>query len=134
MAAQAVGIARAAFQAALSDARTQRRLGELSDSDETVGPMLANMQVSINAARLLTHHAARLRSAGIDCLSEASQAKLHSSEVAERVCSTAIQILGSRGLLAEHNVERYYRDARIVQIYEGTSEIQRLLIARSLLR
>ena len=134
MAAQAVGIARAAFEAALSDARTQRRLGELSDSDETVGPMLANMQVSINAARLLTHHAARLRSAGIDCLSEASQAKLHSSEVAERVCSTAIQILGSRGLLAEHNVERYYRDARIVQIYEGTSEIQRLLIARSLLR
>jgi alkylation response protein AidB-like acyl-CoA dehydrogenase len=91
------------------------------------------MQVSINAARLLTHHAARLRSAGIPCLSEASQAKLYASEMAERVCSHAIQIHGGKGFMEDHHVERYYREARIVQIYAGTSEIQRPLILRSLL-
>jgi alkylation response protein AidB-like acyl-CoA dehydrogenase len=133
MAAQAVGIARIAFEAALAHAKTCKQSGESSEQLESIGTMLADMRMTINAARLLTHHAARLRSAGIPCLSEASEAKLYASEMAERVCSLAIQVHGSNGVLEDHNVERYYRDARIVQIYEGTSEIQRLLIARSLL-
>ena len=90
------------------------------------------MHTQINAARLLTLHAARLRSAGQPCLSEASQAKLFASEMAERVCSKALQIHGGYGYLEDFPVQRYYRDARITQIYEGASEIQRLLIAREL--
>jgi alkylation response protein AidB-like acyl-CoA dehydrogenase len=81
---------------------------------------------------LLTHHAARMRTAALPCLTEACQAKLYASEMAERVCSKAIQIHGGYGYLEDYNVERHYRDARITQIYEGTSEIQRLLIARTL--
>ena len=77
-------------------------------------------------------HAARLRSAGLPCLSEASQAKLFASEMAERVCSSAVQIHGGYGYLEDYPVEKYYRDARITQIYEGSSEIQRMLIAREL--
>jgi len=94
--------------------------------------MLADMATRINAARLLIHHAARLRTAGKPCLSEASQAKLFASEVAEWVCSKAIQIHGGYGYLEDYAVERHYRDARITQIYEGTSEVQRMVIARSL--
>ncbi|MNN48820.1 Acryloyl-CoA reductase (NADH) [compost metagenome] len=90
------------------------------------------MQVQVNAARLLILHAARLRSAGKPCLSEASQAKLFASEMAERVCSMAIQVHGGYGYLEDYPVERHYRDARITQIYEGSSEIQRMLIAREL--
>ena len=88
------------------------------------------MQTQLNAARLLILHAARLKSAGLPCLSEASQAKLFASEMAEKVCSQAVQIHGGYGYLEDYPVERYYRDARITQIYEGSSEIQRLLIAR----
>jgi alkylation response protein AidB-like acyl-CoA dehydrogenase len=94
--------------------------------------MLADMATRLNAARLLVHHAARLRSAGKPCLSEASQAKLYASEAAEEVCSKAIQIHGGYGYLADYPVERHYRDARITQIYEGTSEVQRMVIARHL--
>jgi alkylation response protein AidB-like acyl-CoA dehydrogenase len=94
--------------------------------------MLADMQTRINAARLLILHAARLRTAGKPCLSEASQAKLFASEMAEYVCSKAIQIHGGYGYLEDYPVERYYRDARITQIYEGSSEIQRMVIAREL--
>jgi alkylation response protein AidB-like acyl-CoA dehydrogenase len=94
--------------------------------------MLADMHTRINAARLLTHHAARLRDAGAPCLSEASQAKLFASEMAEWECSTAIQIYGGYGYLEDYPVERHYRDARITRIYEGTSEIQRMVIARNL--
>ena len=90
------------------------------------------MHTRINAARLMIHHAARMRTEGIPCLSEASQAKLYASELAEWVCSKAIQIHGGYGYLADYPVERHYRDARITQIYEGTSEIQRLLITRDL--
>ena len=86
----------------------------------------------VNAARLMVHHAARMRSAGIPCLSEASQAKLFASEAAEWIASRAIQVHGGYGYLRDYPVERHYRDARITQIYEGTSEIQRLLIARTL--
>ena len=94
--------------------------------------MLADMHTRINATRLLILHAARLRTEGLPCLSEASQAKLFASEMAEDVCSKAVQIHGGYGYLEDYPVERLYRDARITQIYEGTSEIQRLLIAREL--
>lgn len=132
IAAQAVGIARAAFEAALEYARGRRQFGRPIAELQSIGNMLADMQVSINAARLLTHHAAGLRTAGEPCLSEASQAKLYASEMAERVCSKALQIHGGYGYLEDYGVERHYRDARITQIYEGTSEIQRLVIARAL--
>jgi alkylation response protein AidB-like acyl-CoA dehydrogenase len=132
IAAQAVGIARAAFEAAVSYAKTRRQFNKPIAEFGSIGNMLADMETSINAARMLTHHAARMRSAGLPCLSEACQAKLYASEMAERVCSKAIQIHGGYGYLEDYDVERHYRDARITQIYEGTSEIQRLVIARAL--
>lgn len=134
IAAQAVGIARAAFDAALAYAKGRKQFNQPIGEFQSIGNMLADMQVSINAARLLTHHAARLKSSGEPCLSEACQAKLYASEMAERVCSKAIQIHGGYGYLEDYAVERLYRDARITQIYEGTSEIQRLVIARTLQR
>jgi alkylation response protein AidB-like acyl-CoA dehydrogenase len=134
IAAQAVGIARAAFEAALNYARSRKQFNQPIGEFQSVGNMLADMQISINAARLLAHQAARLRSAGQPCLSEACQAKLYASEMAERVCSKAIQIHGGYGYLEDYAVERHYRDARITQIYEGTNEIQRLVIARALLQ
>jgi len=132
IAAQAIGIARAAFEAALAYAKERKQFGRPIAEFGSIGDMLADMQVSINAARLLAHHAARLRSAREPCLSEACQAKLYASEMAERVCSKAVQIHGGYGYLEDYGVERHYRDARITQIYEGTSEIQRLVIARTL--
>jgi alkylation response protein AidB-like acyl-CoA dehydrogenase len=132
IAAQAVGIARAAFEASVAYAQTRKQFGRPIVEFGSIGNMLADMQTSINAARLLTHHAARLRSEGQPCLSEASQAKLFASEMAERVCTQGIQIHGGYGYLEDYDVERHYRDARITQIYEGTSEIQRLVIARAL--
>ncbi len=131
-AAQSIGIARAAFEAALRYARERVQFGKPIIEHQSIANLLADMHTRINAARLLTHHAARLRSAGLPCLSEASQAKLFASEMAEQVCSSAIQIHGGYGYLEDYPVERYYRDARITQIYEGTSEIQRMLIAREL--
>jgi alkylation response protein AidB-like acyl-CoA dehydrogenase len=133
IAAQAIGIARAAFEASLGYAQERRQFGQPIAKFGSIGNMLADMHTSISSARLLTHHAARMRSAGEPCLSEACQAKLYASEMAERVCSHAIQIHGGYGYLADYDVERYYRDARITQIYEGTSEIQRLVITRELL-
>ncbi|WPP46259.1 acyl-CoA dehydrogenase family protein [Pseudomonas sp. AN-1] len=132
IAAQSIGIARAAFEAALRYARERVQFGKPIIEHQSIANLLADMHTRINAARLLTHHAARLRSAGQPCLSEASQAKLFASEMAEQVCSNAIQIHGGYGYLEDYQVERYYRDARITQIYEGTSEIQRMLIAREL--
>ncbi|MDE2304787.1 MAG: acyl-CoA dehydrogenase family protein [Gammaproteobacteria bacterium] len=132
IAAQAIGIARAAFDLALAYAKSRRQFGRAIAEFGSVADMLADMHTGISAARLLTHHAARLRSAGLPCLTEASQAKLYASETAERVCSHAIQIHGGYGYLEDYAVERLYRDARITQIYEGTSEIQRMLIARTL--
>ena len=130
--AQALGIARAAFEAALGYARERVQFDKPIIEHQSVSNMLADMHTRLNAARLLILHAARLRSAELPCLSEASQAKLFASETAEYVCSRAIQIHGGYGYLEDYPVERYYRDARITQIYEGTSEIQRLLIAREL--
>ncbi|AJE15375.1 acyl-CoA dehydrogenase family protein [Stutzerimonas balearica] len=130
--AQALGIARAAFEAALRYARDRVQFGKPIAEHQSIANLLADMQTQLNAARLLILHAARLKSAGLPCLSEASQAKLFVSEMAEKVCSQAIQIHGGYGYLEDYPVERYYRDARITQIYEGSSEIQRLLIAREL--
>ena len=132
IAAQALGIARAAFDAALAYSRDRTQFGKKLIEHQAVGNMLADMHTRINAARMLILHAARMRSEGLPCLSEASQAKLYASELAEWVCSKAIQVHGGYGYLKDYPVERHYRDARITQIYEGTSEIQRLLIARSL--
>ncbi|QIB51163.1 acyl-CoA dehydrogenase family protein [Pseudomonas sp. OIL-1] len=132
IAAQALGIARAAFEAALTYARERSQFGVALTEHQSIANMLADMHMKLNAARLMILHAARLRSAGEPCLSEASQAKLFASEMAEEVCSKAIQIHGGYGYLEDYPVERLYRDARITQIYEGTSEIQRLLIAREL--
>jgi alkylation response protein AidB-like acyl-CoA dehydrogenase len=132
IAAQAIGIARAAFDAARRYAHERVQFGRTLAEHQAIGQMLADMHMRINAARLLTHHAARMRTEGMPCLSEASQAKLFASEAAEWVCSKALQIHGGYGYLEDYPVERHYRDARITQIYEGTSEIQRLVIARDL--
>jgi len=132
IAAQALGIARAAFEAALGYARERVQFGQPIIEHQSIANKLADMHTQLNASRLLILHAARLKTAGHPCLSEASQAKLFASEMAERVCSDAIQIHGGYGYLEDYPVERYYRDARITQIYEGSSEIQRLLIAREL--
>jgi alkylation response protein AidB-like acyl-CoA dehydrogenase len=132
IAAQAVGIARAALEAALAYARERTQFGKKLVEHQAIANMLADMHTRLNAAHLLVLHAARLRSEGAPCLSEASQAKLFASEMAEFVCSKAIQVHGGYGYIEDFPVERHYRDARITQIYEGTSEIQRLLIAREL--
>ncbi|MEO5862159.1 MAG: acyl-CoA dehydrogenase family protein [Burkholderiales bacterium] len=132
IAAQAVGIARAAFDAAAAYAKERKQFDKPIAQHQSIANMLADMHTRLNAARLLTLHAAALRTQGVACLSEASQAKLYASETAEWVCSKAIQIHGGYGFLEDYPVERHYRDARITQIYEGTSEVQRMLIARSL--
>ena len=132
IAAQAVGIARAAFEEALKYSKERVQFGLPIIDHQSIGNFLADMHTQINAARLLTLHAASLRQNGQPCLSEASQAKLFASEVSEFVCSKAIQIFGGYGYLQDYPVERLFRDARITQIYEGTSEVQRLVIAREL--
>lgn len=130
--AQAVGIARAALDAARAYARERTQFGKPIAEHQAISHLLADMHTRLNAARLMVHHAARLRSAGVPCVSEASQAKLMASETAEWVCSQAIQVHGGYGYLQDHAVERHYRDARITQIYEGTSQIQKTVIARQL--
>lgn len=132
IAAQATGIARAALDAATKYAKERIQFGKPIIEHQSVANMLADMQVKVNAARLLWMHAAQVRDAGGSAVAEASQAKLFASEMAEWVCSKAIQVHGGYGYLADFPVERLYRDARVTQIYEGTSEIQRMLIARHL--
>ena len=132
IAAQALGIARAAFEAALAYAKERNTFGKPIVEHQSIANMLADMHTRLNAARLLVLQAARMRDAGLPCLSEASQAKLYASELAEWVCSKAIQVHGGYGYIEDFPVERHYRDARVTQIYEGTSEVQRMLIARSL--
>ncbi|AYG62294.1 acyl-CoA dehydrogenase family protein [Rhizobium jaguaris] len=132
IAAQAVGMARAAFEAARDYARERTAFGKAIIEHQAVAFRLADMAVRIEAARQLVFHAASLREAGLPCLSEASMAKLFASEMAERVCSDAIQIHGGYGYMADYQVERIYRDVRICQIYEGTSDVQRMVIARNL--
>ena len=130
--AQAVGMARAAFDAALGYARERKSFGKPIIEHQTISFKLADMAVEIEAARQLIWHAAALRDAGEPCLKEASMAKLFASEIAEHVCSAALQIHGGYGYVTDFPVERIYRDVRVCQIYEGTSEIQRLVIGRAL--
>ncbi|WP_018901296.1 acyl-CoA dehydrogenase family protein [Rhizobium sp. 2MFCol3.1] len=132
IAAQAVGMARAAFEAARDYARERTAFGKPIIEHQAVAFRLADMATQIEAARQLVFHAASLREAGLPCLSEASMAKLFASEMAERVCSDAIQIHGGYGYMSDYPVERIYRDVRICQIYEGTSDVQRMVIARNL--
>jgi butyryl-CoA dehydrogenase len=132
IAAQAIGMARAAFEAALAYAKERKTFGTAIINHQAVQFRLADMATQIEAARALTLAAAALRDAGKPCLKEASMAKLFASEMAERVCSDALQIHGGYGYLSDFPVERIYRDVRICQIYEGTSDIQRLVIGRAL--
>ncbi|OGA15432.1 MAG: acyl-CoA dehydrogenase [Betaproteobacteria bacterium RIFCSPLOWO2_12_FULL_65_110] len=132
IAAQATGIARAALEAAVKYAKERVQFGKPIIEHQSVANMLADMQVKVASARLMWLHAARCRDAGEAAVAEASQAKLYASEIAEWVCSKAIQVHGGYGYMADFPLERMYRDARLTQIYEGTSEIQRMVIARSL--
>ena len=132
IAAQAVGMARAAFEAARDYARERKQFGKPIVEHQAVAFKLADMATRIDAAELMVLRAAVLRDSKKPCLKEASMAKLFASEMAEQVCSDAIQIHGGYGYLADYPVERIYRDVRVCQIYEGTSEVQRLVISRAL--
>ncbi len=132
IAAQAVGIARAALEAATSYANQRETFGTLIVNHQAVAFRLADMATRLEAARQLTLHAARMRDEGAPCITEASMAKVFASETAEAICSDAIQIHGGYGYVEGFPVERLYRDVRICQIYEGTSDIQRMVISRSL--
>ncbi|MGF6550546.1 acyl-CoA dehydrogenase family protein [Paraburkholderia youngii] len=132
IAAQSVGMARAAFEAALNYAKERESFGAPLFSHQAVQFRLADMATQLEAARQLIWHAASLKDAGRPCLTEAAMAKLFASEAAERICSAALQIHGGYGYLSDFPVERIYRDVRVCQIYEGTSDIQKILIARAL--
>jgi len=132
IAAQAVGMARAAFEAARDYARERTAFGKAIAEHQAIAFRLAEMATKIEAARQLVLHAAALKEAGEPCLSEASMAKLFASEMAEAVCSAALQIHGGYGYMSDYPVERIYRDVRICQIYEGTSDVQKMVIARNL--
>jgi butyryl-CoA dehydrogenase len=132
IAAQSVGMARAAFEAALRYAKEREAFGKPIFEHQAVSFRLADMATRIEAARQLVWHAAAMKDAGEPCLKEASMAKLFASEMAESVCSDAIQIHGGYGYVSDFPVERIYRDVRVTQIYEGASDIQRLVIGRAL--
>ena len=132
IASQSVGMARAAFERALAYAGERQTFGKPLTGHQAVAFRLADMATRIEAARLLVLNAARLRDAGQSCLKEAAMAKLFASEMAEQVCSDAIQIHGGYGYLADYGVEQIYRDVRVCQIYEGTSDVQRMVISRAL--
>jgi len=132
IASQSIGMARAAFEAALAYAKQRVAFGKPIFEHQAVQFRLADMATKIEAARQLVRHAAALKDAGEPCLKEAAMAKLFASEMAERVCSDAIQIHGGYGYTADFPVERIYRDVRVCQIYEGTSEVQKILIGRAL--
>jgi alkylation response protein AidB-like acyl-CoA dehydrogenase len=132
IASQAVGMARAAFDAALAYSKERRSFGQPIFEHQSVQFKLADMATQIEAARQLIWHAAALKDAGRPCLKEAAMAKLNASEMAERVCSAAIQVFGGYGYVSDFPVERIYRDVRVCQIYEGTSEVQKILIGRAL--
>jgi butyryl-CoA dehydrogenase len=130
--AQAIGMARAAFDAALAYAKERVAFGKPIFEHQAVQFRLAEMATKIEAARQLVHPAASLKDAGRPCLKEAAMGKLMASEMAERVCSDAIQIFGGYGYVNDFPVERIYRDVRVCQIYEGTSDVQKILIGRAL--
>ena len=132
IASQSVGMARAAFEAALKYAKERVAFGVPIFEHQAMQHKLADMATQIEAARQLIWHAASLKDAGQPCLKEAAMAKLFASEMAEKVCSAAIQIHGGYGYVSDFPVERIYRDVRVTQIYEGTSEVQKILIGRAL--
>jgi butyryl-CoA dehydrogenase len=132
IAAQAIGMARAAFDAALAYAKERQSFDKPLFDHQAVQFRLADMATQIEVARQMTLHAASMKDAGVPCLKEAAMAKLFASEMAEKVCSDAIQIHGGYGYVKDFPVERIYRDVRVCQIYEGTSDIQKILIARAL--
>jgi len=132
IASQSVGMARAAFEAALSYAKERESFGKPIFEHQAVQFRLSEMAMQIEAARQLILHAASLKDAGVPCLKEAAMAKLFASEMAERVVSSAMQVFGGYGYVADFPIERIYRDVRVCQIYEGTSDIQKILIARAL--
>ncbi len=132
IASQSVGMARAAFEAALVYARERESFGKPLFEHQAVQFRLSEMAMQIEAARQLILHAASMKDAGLPCLKEAAMAKLFASEMAERVVSAAMQVFGGYGYVADFPIERIYRDVRVCQIYEGTSDIQKILIARAL--
>ncbi len=132
IAAQSIGMARSAFEVALAYAKDRQSFGQPIFHHQAVGFRLAECATQLEAARQLVWHAAALRDAGRPCLQEAAMAKLFASEMAEKVCSAAIQTLGGYGIVSDFPVERIYRDVRVCQIYEGTSDIQKIIIQRGL--
>ena len=132
IAAQSIGMARSAFDFALVYAKDRTAFGSAIINHQAVGFRLADCATQIEAARQLTWHAAALRDAGLPCLKEAAMAKLFASEMAEQVCSAALQTLGGYGYVADFPIERIYRDVRVCQIYEGTSDVQKIIIQRAL--
>jgi len=132
IAAQSVGMARSAFEVALAYARERESFGTAIVNHQAVGFRLAECATKLEAARQLIWHAAALRDAGRPCLKEAAMAKLFASEMAEQVCSAAIQTLGGYGYVRDFPVERIWRDVRVCQIYEGTSDVQKIIIQRAL--
>ena len=133
VAAQAIGVARAAFEAAVAYARERQAFGKPIAGHQAVAFHLAEMATDIEVARSMCHLAARLKQARVRCIKEASIAKLFASRMAEKVCSTAIQVHGGYGFVNAFPVEKYYRDARVFQIYDGTNEVQKILISREIL-
>jgi alkylation response protein AidB-like acyl-CoA dehydrogenase len=133
IAAQSIGIARAVLERAIAYGRGREQFGASILSFEAIQFALAQARTELDAARLLTHRAARLRDCGQPFTREASMAKLYASESAQRATYTAVQVFGGNGYMSEYAVERYARDARATTLYEGTSEIQRTVIARSLM-
>ena len=132
IASQCVGMARAAFEHALAYAKERESFGKPIFQHQAVNFRLADMATRIECARQMVWHAAAMKDAGLACLTEAAMAKLYASEMAEQVCSDAIQIHGGYGYLSDYPVERIYRDVRVCQIYEGTSDVQRIIIGRAL--
>jgi alkylation response protein AidB-like acyl-CoA dehydrogenase len=132
IAAQSLGMARSAFEVAVAYAKERQSFGTAIFNHQAVGFRLAECATQLEAARQLIWHAASLRDAGRPCLTEAAMAKLFASEMAERVCSAAIQTLGGYGYVSDFPVERIWRDVRVCQIYEGTSDVQKILIQRAL--
>jgi alkylation response protein AidB-like acyl-CoA dehydrogenase len=132
IAAQSVGMARSAFEFAVQYAKERQSFGTAIFNHQAVGFRLADCATKLEAARQLIWHAASLRDAGLPCLKEAAMAKLFASEMAEQVCSAAIQTLGGYGYVSDFPVERIYRDVRVCQIYEGTSDVQKIIIQRNL--
>ena len=132
IAAQSVGMARSAFEVALAYSKDRQSFGAAIFNHQAVGFRLAECATQLEAARQLIWHAAALRDAGRPCLKEAAMAKLFASEIAEKVCTVAIQTLGGYGYVSDFPVERIYRDVRVCQIYEGTSDVQKIIIQRAL--